>query len=213
MKKLILSMALVGYVALINTNQASAQAVGQGNIITVPQYGFPNLFAYALRTAYNNSNYTGLEIKGFGPTGVQFEFMVTDKIGLGLKSNFSSTSISYDENTEVYDPNTGQYTSSIYNYKLKFVRWRAMPRFSFHFGNSDKFDGYFGVAAGYSAFKLSYETDDPNYTGDIAISNPVPIGFRLDVGGNYFFTEKMGLNFEIGLGGGPVINAGIATKF
>lgn len=213
MKKLVSALSLVGCLTLAIPSHVNAQAVEQGNIIFAAQYGFPNLFNLVLKNAYNGSGYTGLEIKGFGPAGLQFEYMVADKIGLGIKGNFSSTSVSYTENSDVYNPSTGQYVSTPYNYTLKFVRWRAMPRFSLHFGNSDKFDGYFGVAAGYSAFKLSYTSNDPNYTGSAAISNPIPVGFRLDVGGNYFFTDNIGLNFEIGLGGGPVVNAGLAFKF
>jgi hypothetical protein len=213
MRKILLTASVAMSMVLGATNSAEAQAVEQGDMITTAQYGFPNLWNLVIKSAYNSSEYTGFSIKGFGPVGVQFEFMVTDKISLGVKSNYSGTSISYIENQEVYNPNTGTYTTSPYNYKLSFNRIRALGRFALHFGNSDKFDGYFGIAAGYSSFSIKYETNDPNYDGDVAFKNPVPVGFRLDVGGTYFIVPKFGLNFEIGLGGGPLINAGIATKF
>jgi outer membrane protein W len=200
MKKIVSILSLMGCLMLTAPGNANAQAVEQGNFIITPQYGFPNLFNLAIKTAYNNSTYTGVDIGGIGPAGLQFEYMVADKIGLGIKANYSSTSLTYTEST--------------YDYTLKFVRYRVMPRFALHFGNSSNFDAYFGVAAGYSGFKISSETNDPNYDDtDVAITNPFPVGFRFDVGGSYFFTDFLGLNMEIGLGGGPVINGGLSFKF
>jgi hypothetical protein len=214
MKKKLLNLAL-GLSLITGTAQvAEAQAVEQGDMITTAQYGFPNLWNLLVKSAYNNSNtYYDFTIKGFGPIGAQFEFMVTDKISLGVKSNYSGTSISYNEGQPVYDANGYQTGTTIYNYKLSFNRVRALGRMAIHFGNSDKFDAYFGIAAGYSSFSIKYSSNDPSYTGNTAFKNPIPIGFRLDVGGTYYFIPKLGLNFEIGLGGGPLINAGIATKF
>jgi len=213
MKKILINLTLALSMMMGTAKVADAQAVEQGNVIITAQYGFPNLWNLVIKAAYKDSQYEGFKLTGFGPIGAQFEFMVTDKIGLGVKSNYSGTTISYTENGQIYDPNTGTYTSSPYNYKLSFTRVRALGRMAIHFGNSDKFDGYFGIAAGYSSFNIKYTSNDPSYTGSTALKNPVPVGFRLDVGGTYFFIPKMGVNFEIGLGGGPLINAGIATKF
>lgn len=212
MKKIVSTLTLLGCLIVAAPGNVNAQAVEQGNVILTPQYGYPNLFNMILKAAYESSGYDGLEVGGIGPVGLQAEFMVADKIGVGIKFNYSSSHISYTENTVIYDIN-GNPTTSIYDYSLKFNRIRVMPRFAYHFGNSSNFDGYFGVSAGYSSFKVSYESNDPDYTGDIAVKDPIPIGFRLDVGGTYFFTDFLGINFELGLGGGPVLNGGLSFKF
>lgn len=215
MKKL-LSTHFLALVVLVTTPVLTkAQAVETGNVIITAQYGFPDLFKTVIKRAYDNADvYNNLEIKGFGPLSLRGEYMVADKIGIGLLFNYTSTSISYIENSEVIDPNTGAVTSSPYDYTLKLTRFRAMPRFGFHFGNSDSFDGYFGVAAGYYSANLTYETNDPNaQDDDFNWSNITPLSVRLDVGGTYFFTENIGLNFEIGIGGGPVTNLGLSFKF
>lgn len=214
MRKILLTASVAMSMVLGVTKSAEAQAVEQGDMITTAQYGFPNFWNLLVKAAYDDSQtYYDFKIKGFGPIGAQFEFMVTDKIGLGIKSNYSGTSISYYEGQPVYDSNGNQTGTTLYDYKLSFTRVRALGRFALHFGNSDNFDGYFGIAAGYSSFSVKYESNDPNYDGDVAFKNPVPIGFRLDVGGTYFIVPKFGINFEIGIGGGPLLNAGIATKF
>jgi len=212
MKKIITMFTVIACLGMTNQGMVKAQAVEQGNIMVTPQYGWPNIFNMVIKTEYSNSGYTGLDVGGLGPVGLQFEFMVSDKIGVGLKSNYSSTSIAYDENTTIYD-SFGNPSISSYNYKIKISRFRIMPRFAIHFGNSSNFDAYFGVAAGYSSFKVSYESNDPDYDGDLSVSNPIPVGVRFDIGGNYFFTDFLGINFELGLGGGPVLNGGVVLKF
>lgn len=193
---------------------SSAQSVEEGNFNITVQYGFPDLFKSVIKRAYNDANlYENLEIKGFGPASIRAEYMVADKIGIGVLFNYTTTTISYIENSTYIDT-AGNIATSPYDYTLKLNRMRILPRFAFHFGNSDKFDGYFGVAAGYYNATLSFETNDPNVSDDdFNWSNLTPVGFRLDVGGNYYFTDNVGMNFEIGLGGGPLINAGIALKF
>jgi hypothetical protein len=214
MKKQLYAVLLLGSLFTTSPGTASAQVVETGNAIFTIQYGFPDLFKTVIQRAYDDvSQYDNLDIKGFGPIGLRAEYLVADKIGIGVLFNYTSTSVSYIENSTFIDTN-GNSVTSPFDYTLKLSRLRILPRFAFHFGNSDKFDGYFGVAAGYFSSKLTYETNDPNASADdFNWNNLTPFAMRLDVGGNYFFTENIGLNFEIGLGGGPIVNAGLAIKF
>src|SRR5688500_7504252 len=116
MKKIVSALSLMGCLVLTAPGNANAQAVEQGNFIVSAQYGYPNLFNLILKAAYEGTgSYEGLDVGGVGPVGVQFEYMVADKIGFGIKSNYSSSHISYDENTIVYDSN-GNPSTSVYNY-------------------------------------------------------------------------------------------------
>lgn len=214
MKKILLNAALALTVMISSANSAEAQAVEQGNVVIAAQYGFPNFFGFVIKSAYKQGNYTGVSISNLGPVGLQFEYMVSDKIGLGIKTNYTNTTLKYQEDREIYDSNGMLTGTKTYDYTVSFPRFRLLPRFAIHFGSSDSFDGYFGIAAGYSTFSIKAKTNDPDWADeDIAFSSPTPFGFRLDVGGNYFFTDNLGLNFEIGIGGGPLVNLGIAAKF
>lgn len=215
MKKILTSLFALGMLLFSGSQQnASAQAVEQGNLSFTVQYGFPDLFKTVIKRAFQDETlYQDLKISGFGPIGLRAEYMVADKIGIGVLVNYTSTSISYLEGSTYIDTN-GNVATTNYDYKLKLTRFRVLPRFGFHFGNSDNFDGYFGVAAGYYSAKLTFESTDPSANAaDWSFQNLTPFAMRIDVGGNYYFTDNIGANFEIGFGGGPIVNLGLAVKF
>lgn len=181
---------------------ASAQAVEQGTILIDAYYGFPNLFTTALKSSYAQSGSSeNVKVGGIGPVGGKVEYLISDKFGISLDVNYTNTYVSYDEVS----------SSVIYNYKVSRSVLRAFPRFNFHFGNSDSFDGFAGVGAGYRTANWEFESTDPNY-GDQSIETFIPVSFRIFVGGRYFFTDNLGLNMEFGLGGGALIQGGLSFK-
>ena len=166
--------------------------------------GGPNLFTAIVKTAYTNSNsQQNIDIGGLPTIGLRAGYMVSDRISLGVDINYTTTNVSYDESNG----------STTYNYKVSVPRIRAMARFEFHFGNSDNFDFYMPVGAGYSSRTFKIETNDPAFIDNTSIKSLVPVAFRVGLGGRYFFTDNIGLNLEFGLGGGPLIEGGLAFKF
>jgi hypothetical protein len=107
---------------------------------------------------------------------------------------------------------TDNVNNNTYNYEVSVPRFRAMGKFNFHFAQSDVFDAYTAVGAGYSSWKTKITTNDPSYIDNTSLKNPIPIAFRLALGGRYFFTDNIGIGLEFGLGGGALINGGIAFK-
>lgn len=202
MKKII---ALFFGVAMLTAPKTNAQAVEAGNIIIEPYYGFLSVTNAAFKSLNDNST---AKFSSIGPFGGRFEYMVSEKIGIGIDGHMQNLSLSWTDN--VTDTLTG--TSNKYNYKIYRNTVRIMPRINIHFGGSDKFDGYFGVAAGYRNNKWGYESNDPNYKGDNTSLTLIPIAMRFALGGRYFFTPNIGLNMEIGLGGGTIIHGGLTFK-
>jgi hypothetical protein len=129
--------------------------------------------------------------------------MVSDKMGVGIDMNY--VSIKWEDS---YDNGNG----STYTDQIVYTRMRFMPRFNIHFGSSDSFDGYFGVAAGYGAGKFEYSSTNPNYQTS-STPNLFPLAMRIAVGGRYYFTDNIGIHMELGIGGGAIIHGGLAFKF
>ncbi|HBG71485.1 MAG: hypothetical protein A2W93_14635 [Bacteroidetes bacterium GWF2_43_63] len=177
-----------------------SQPVEEGNILIDASYGWPNLWTSVFKTAVTDSYSTDVKVGSIGPLSAQFEYMVSDKIGFGLIFGYSNSSVSYK------DIDSGYY------YDLSVPRVRFMPKFSVHFGQSDVFDPYFLIAAGYGSHTYKYESDDPDYTG-FEVAGISPIAFRLAFGGRYFFSDVIGAKFEIGLGGGGLLEFGVTAKF
>ena len=201
MKKLVLKAVALSVVLFsVTQTNLKAQAVEEGTAIFDVYYGFPNLYTSVLKAAYNTE--PNVSVAGSGPIGVKAEYMLTDKIGFGLEMNYTNTIAKWTDNVN----------GGTYNYEVSVPRFRAMGKFNFHFAKSDVFDAYTAVGAGYSSWKAKMTTNDPTYVDDTSLKNPIPIAFRLALGGRYFFTDNIGIGLEFGLGGGALINGGIAVK-
>ncbi len=201
MKKVILS--LVSAFTLLFSNNASAQAVEQGNFIVDAYYGFPNLYTAAFKSIYNNSAGTlNYKVAGLGPLGFRAEYMLADQFGMGLDIGFNKTVISYDE----------QSGTNTYNYEFSTQKLGVMATFNYHFLDNDKVDLYGVLGVGYGNRSFDFSSTDPNYTNE-SIESLIPVASRLGIGMRYFFTDNIGINVAAGFGQGGLLNAGISAKF
>lgn len=199
MKKILLIAALVSAVSF-STMSVKAQAVEQGTMIVDAFYGFPDLYGSVLEAA-TASGVTGTEIGSLGPLGGKFEYLVSDKVGIGLIIGYASNSVTWQDPISSYD------------YKVSLPRIRGMVAFNLHFGSSDSFDPYWMLGAGYASSSFNIETTDPSYSEASISLNVLPVALRTALGGRYFFTDNLGANLEIGFGSGALIQAGISAKF
>ena len=203
-KSTIIALAAI----IFGATNLQAQAVEEGNIVVEGYYGFPNLYSAVFKTTYANSGQAvGLEIGGIGPVGARVEYLLTDKIGLGLDLGYNNTKIQYQE---VGVNSAGN--DVIYNYDFKTQKIGAMVFMNYHFLDNDKVDffGTFGV--GYGNRTFTFESTDPNYTA-ASISSLIPVASRIGIGLRYFFTDNLGANLGLGFGQGGLVNAGISVKF
>jgi len=191
--------------ALLATTNVNAQAVTQGNVIIDGYYGFFSISNSWIRDVTSSNSST---FKSIGPVGGRFEYMVSDKIGIGLEGNYHDRQVNWTGT--ITDTITN--TSKDYSYTVGRKTIRVMPRINIHFGGSDNFDGYFGVAAGYRSAGWYTVTNDPNYGNYGSGITLIPVAIRLALGGRYFFTDNIGLNMEIGLGGGTMFHTGLTFK-
>jgi outer membrane protein W len=183
---------------LLTIGASVAQSVKTGNILVDAYYGFPNLYTTVFKTAYANSgSEEGLKIGGVGPLGVRAEYMVADKIGVGLDIGYNNSKVSFVENSYTYDFTTRKIG--------------VMATFNYHFVSNDKIDAYLVFGAGYGNRTFSFKTDDPIWTKQ-STTGLIPVASKIGLGFRYFFTEHIGANLAVGFGQGGVINAGVSYK-
>jgi len=192
MKKKI-TMLFAALAVSFGFNNASAQAVSQGNIIIDAYYGYPNWGRSILGSGTSDVNITGI-----GPLGGRFEYMVADKFGIGIDFIYNSTNATWTEGG--------------YDYKIFAQRYRPQLRMNYHFVSTDALDAYFGFGAGGNIRNIGYESTEPGYSGENATGALIPISLRIALGMRYYFTDNIGINTEIGLGG-PTLSAGLSIKF
>ncbi|MCE3294615.1 MAG: hypothetical protein K0R65_329 [Crocinitomicaceae bacterium] len=211
MKKLfILGLVAVGSALSSNVN---AQAVEEGNVIVDVYYGFPNLYTTVLKAAYTNSGSNeNVKIGGIGPLGLRGEYMVADKIGVGIDIGFNNSSISYDYEDTEYNSATDTYVVTTQTDKISTQKLGVLATFNYHFIENDKVDAYAVFGAGYGKRSFKYESTDPDFE-EAKVSGLIPVASKIGVGMRYFFTDNIGANLALGFGQGGIINVGISAKF
>ncbi len=210
MKKITLIFASVVVFAFVGAHTASAQAVEEGSIIIDPYYGAPN-FGKIL-TDLVDDNIDGVETTGIGPLGLRAEYMLSDRIGVGVDFIYNSVGLSYQDSFPVFNSDNNTLETEVYDYDWKMERIRIQGRFSYHFATTDVLDPYFGAGAGTNFRSWTFESTQPGYENDSDTGTLLPFSLRFFVGMRYYFTENIGLNAEIGLID-PLLSGGISVKF
>ena len=202
-KTMTLSFFAIAFcIANLFSTAAKAQAVEEGNIIIDAYYGFPNLWSSLLKTAYAEAT-EEYKVKSMGPIGGRVEYLLSDKIGLGIDIHTANSSVEWTDN--ISSPTT---------YKVSYSRLRICPRINIHFSNNDKLDFYSAFGIGYrtSRFKFTSTPVDPDFENSTVDFNTIPVTWRAALGLRYFFTKNLGASLEMGLGG-VLATAGISAKF
>ena len=196
---------LVAMLLAIPTNN-KAQINQKHKVFIDGYYGFPNLIGYTLkRKTKAFAEVANLDIGGNGPYGGKIEYLFHDQIGIAIDANASSAHIIFDGIEELDTFNL------FHHYEVTREVFRILPRINFHFLQHDKLDVFAGLGVGYNGSKWSFKTTDPNFN-DREFRTFIPIAFRLFVGSRYFFTDFVGLNFEVGLGGGGLLQGGVSFR-
>ncbi len=208
MKKAILMAS-----AILVCNNSFAQVAEEGSFIMDINYGFPNLTSrWAKLILEDNSTAKyNFKVKNLGPLSIKGDYFLTEKFSLGLEVVYTQTSISSIITRDEVAPGGGT-TSVTYTSQFDNTKFRIMPRFGWHFAINDKVDAYQALAVGYLHSTTKYTSTNNSTTESPNFSDIFPIAFRYSVGCRVFFTERLGANFEVGLGGGGLLAAGLTAK-
>lgn len=206
MKKVLLFAGI-----LLSSAMSFGQAAEQGNIIIDPYYGFPNFGKNLSEQA--SEGLTDVNVTGYGPAGLRVEYMLGDQFGIGVDAIFNGFGVEGTSTDTVgYDANAQPITET-YTARATMNRIRIQGRFNYHFDvSSPDLDIYMGVGAGTNIRKYKYEengVEDPEQTISGSL---IPVSIRVAAGMRYYFTDNIGVNAELGLGG-PVLSAGLSFKF
>jgi len=186
-------------------NTINAQAVKKGDLIFDGYYGFVNLFNWAFKGTIGAVAENGTS-SSMDHAGVRGEYLLIDKLGLGIDLDYNTVNVSYNSTT-IDNGNT-----IVNNYKIGSQNLRSSATFNYHFSDSDKLDAYFGLGAGYNYRSYSYSSTEVGYSYKSS-GSIFPVAFKLALGMRYFFTENIGANVAMGIGQGGLINGGICFKF
>ena len=204
MRKTAITLLTVVLLALNTIPQASAQAVERGTIILDPYYGFPLTGKDLLHELFKPIDMT---VTGVGPTGARVEYMLADRIGVGIDFIYKQVIGNFDK-ADTASGNTYNYTGTI-------TRTRIHLRINYHLlASTEELDFYVGAGMGTNIREITLtSSDDPSanlvWT---EVTRILPFSLRIAFGARYFFYKNFGINAEIGVGG-PLLSLGISAKF
>lgn len=209
--KRILTVFSALVVILAAGNKVNAQAATQGNVIIDPYYGFPNFGKFYAKNFAEN--FSGITVGGYGPAGVRVEYMLADKFGIGVDAIFNGFDYKGTVTDTIGYDGMGNAITDTYEGKVAMRRVRVQARFNYHFDvATPDLDLYMGLGAGLNSRTIKYWEDGVEQT-DYQVSGVfLPVSFRFAAGMRYYFTQNIGLNAELGIGG-PVMSAGLSFKF
>lgn len=199
MKKLCLFFCL-GLFAF-SYQPAQSQCIEEGKFILDAYWGWPNMWTTVLKDIVR-PNDNRASVGSFGPMGGRFEYLLSDKVGLGADVHSATSSVSWDST----------WASGSYDYKVSVTRLRICPRVFYHFNSNENLDFYGTFGIGYRNTNVKVATNDPQYGTDKVSVTLAPITWRAAIGLRYFFTENIGASMEMGLGG-VLATGGISLKF
>lgn len=213
MKKIIsiflLSILLTTTLRSQNSGNDDAAAVKEGDNTINLYYGTNLLGIVYKRLA--SADAINLQVKSIGPIGIVYEHLLSDVVGLGFEFGYSATKMDYEESNFYYNTNgQGYYYQDSYHWEFKTMR--IMARANFHFANSEKFDAYGLVSAGYRATYFKFTTTSPDWNARVTYNSPIPIGLKPGLGLRYFFVPNVGINLELAFGT-PLLCGGLSFKF
>ncbi|MCW5900078.1 MAG: outer membrane beta-barrel protein [Flavobacteriales bacterium] len=152
-------------------------------------------------------DYLDLDHKGVGPLYLKYEYAVTDRIGLGLNLAYAVNEWSYR-----YDVTDEQSNINYYHESTKRSTWSALARLNYHFGNSDRFDPYFGFGLGYRDANWELSSTGPHGGSGVELKSLMPFGFEFTLGARYFLASNIGVYAEVG-GAKSVVQGGLVARF
>jgi opacity protein-like surface antigen len=204
-KRIFTAMAVLGL--LFGTSSSASAQVEEGSIMIDPYVGFPthNMWWSQIVDLDGTTNYsTAGSPVSFGG---RIEYMVADNFGLGIDGNYAISGFQYNEDRI---DSLGVITNGEYKYTA--TRLRIMLRLNYHFVQTENLDVYAGFGAGYkrTTRKATWNGSDD---GEASFSGSLlPIATRIALGGRYYFHPNIGLSWELGAGGGGILQAGLAVK-
>lgn len=166
MKQFILSLSIL----VLGVSSLTAQIASKGSSFLSLGYGFPSATQLLgsrspyLPTAQGAQATGDFKFRGFGPIHVRYEYMLGNRVGLGLSINAEFGH--FNLNSTFLDANNALKTS---NNKFQFNSFNTLGRFNFHFLKNSKYlDLYWSSGIGFGKSKCSW-IENP----DINASDPI----------------------------------------
>lgn len=213
---LFLFFLLIGFICLGQENYT--QLDRKGKFIIEPNVGIPNAGNFILYSTnkFDSDDVLHKTTNTSAPLqiGIRIEYMLTSKMGMSFETNYEKSGYKTETKELLYDPFSGHYSEGVLVTEWSQEKTRFLARFQYHFYQSKFLDIYSGMGVGATYLKEKNaenqidEYDSPLFPVLILDRSTNPLSMRIFLGNRIFFTKNIGMLFELGLGGGSILNLG-----
>lgn len=195
MKKILLALGIL----LSMGTQAQTSTYSKGDILFSGAYGYATPYKLVSALDFTSTqDIIGLKSSVISPIYGKFEYMVGNKVGLGINGALLLSTHTFGFN---YSIDTVQYSTNV---KYSRRAMSALIRVNYHFLNSERSDFYAGIGFGMrqNFTKFTVNNNDDNAIAKLASRVPatiLPVGMDLTIGYRFYATPQLGLFTEIGL--------------
>jgi hypothetical protein len=199
----VISSSLFTFLFFLGSFQVQSQALKKGDLVIAGFSSYPNWGKFLIESSLASSGISSYNVKGIPPSGLRFEFMLSNEIGFTLDGIYNSWDATWSNN-------------SGFENNINLNRTRVQIGFNYHVPDidSEELDLYGGFALGTNTRNISFSSDDPTFDAAFFIDNPFvdfPLSSRFRLGASYYVSSNVGINFELATGG-PVIALGVLVK-
>ncbi|MFT7344793.1 MAG: hypothetical protein ACI9XP_001382 [Lentimonas sp.] len=186
-----------------------SQTNSPGQFVVETFFGGPNTvkaFAVLTTSVYDLLPDAKNTTTGFGPIGGRFEYLITEKIGLGFETAFTKAEsiTTYSSSDMNGDPTTESVMYS--QTKIGF-----MPAIFVHFVDNDQWDVFFEGGMGYKINNRTFDFSESTIATE-EIKSVIPISARVAIGARYYITPNFAVNAQFGVGNSGVLQGGLTYR-
>jgi len=197
MKNLLNLVFLLLFVFGINTVKTFAQLKGESVLTAGFGVGFLNVAVSLQGAADDNVKTSSAPTLNF-----MYDYGLIDNFSMGIAVGYNSISIE-----EKY---TSYPTGIDYTKKGTYTRLNIGLRPMFHWGTKEELDWHSGIRLGYSMWDYSFSSNDP--FAEPEYDNQDLYSFQILFGARAYFSEKVGMTFDIGVGTPYFVGIGMSVR-
>ena len=157
-------------------------------------------------------NGANIKEKSLPSLQVTADYGISDWFSVGLAASYQKLGFEATGNTYT-DANGMQVTE---NYEYDFKRSSVALRPLFHFANDEKLDMYSGLRVGFFNAKGTSTSNDPDFNDDEDFDFDDVSKITISIvayGVRYYFTDNIGVGFELNIGRPYVTSFSVNARF
>lgn len=185
----------------LTTQDSYAQKKAQSVITAGLGVGYLNM-----SVTLAGANSKELKTSAIPTLNFMYDLGLLDNFSMGLAVGYNALHIEEEKTVTTYpNPGTTTYVST-----GDYSRLNIAMRPLFHWGKREDLDWHAGVRIGYSIWDASFTTTDPFNEPDYEAQDLYSI--QALVGARAYFSEKVGMTIDVGVGTPYFVGIGMSVK-